>query len=104
MLDRAAESRTFDLRVAVPALPAAEADWEIAATVYRPPGLDAAAAATPVLVLLPGGGYGRRYFDLPRTGYSQADFHVRRGTVVIALDHLGAGESTHPPLEVSTLP
>jgi hypothetical protein len=53
---------------------------------------------------MPGGGYGRRYFDLPAPGYSQAAYHARRGMVVIAVDHLGAGESTVPAAEYTTLP
>jgi hypothetical protein len=91
-----------DLRVPVPSGDGGQQSWEIAATVYLPP--DDVLASTPgALVLMPGGGYGRRYFDLPVPGYSQAVHHVQRGTVVIAMDHLGAGESTILPMEVTTL-
>jgi pimeloyl-ACP methyl ester carboxylesterase len=103
MVDTAVDRHVVDLRVAVPAQPVGEPGWEIAVTVYLPIG-EVADAGVPVLVLLPGGGYGRLYFDLPDRGYSQADHHVRRGTVVVALDHLGSGESSIPPMEVSTLP
>ncbi|TCJ35338.1 alpha/beta hydrolase [Parafrankia sp. BMG5.11] len=58
----------------------------------------------PVLVGLPGGGYARRYFDLPEPGYSQAEHHVHRGAVVVMVDHLGVGESSVPPTEVTDLP
>jgi alpha-beta hydrolase superfamily lysophospholipase len=61
----------------------------------------AAALERPIAVFaFPGGGYGRRYFDLDlsqhgaaRDGFSQAEHHARRGLVVIACDHLGCGES-----------
>ena len=43
---------------------------------------------------MPGAGYSRRYFDLPEPGYSEALYHNRRGTIVVALDHLGVGESS----------
>jgi pimeloyl-ACP methyl ester carboxylesterase len=98
-----ADVRSFDLRVPVPSADGGQPDWEIAATVYLPPadGLPARPAA---LVLMPGGGYGRRYFDLPVPGFSQAEHHARHGTVVVAIDHLGVGDSTVLPPEVTTLP
>ena len=55
--------------------------------------------AEPAIVVFafPGGGYGRRYFDLHLdehgAGYSQAEHHADRGLVVVACDHLGCGES-----------
>jgi pimeloyl-ACP methyl ester carboxylesterase len=87
-------------------VPCADGDqrgWEIAASVYLP-AADALAGRPPILVLMPGGGYGRRYFDLPVPGFSQARHHAGQGTVVVAIDHLGAGDSTALPLEVTTLP
>lgn len=90
-------TRTVDIRVPVPG------GWEIATTVFLPD--DAAGRGrVPVLLALPGGGYSRGYFDLPADGYSQARHHASQGTVVIAVDHLGAGESSVPPSEVTTLP
>lgn len=47
----------------------------------------------------PGGGYNRHYFDLQlpgRTGYSQAEFHVAKGSIFIACDHIGVGDSSIP--------
>ncbi|MCK9543616.1 MAG: hypothetical protein M0R03_16480, partial [Novosphingobium sp.] len=47
----------------------------------------------------PGGGYNRRYFDLQlpgRAGYSQAEYHARHGSVFIACDHVGVGDSSIP--------
>jgi pimeloyl-ACP methyl ester carboxylesterase len=95
-------ARSFDLRVPVPSDPV-EAGWEIAATVFVPAG-EVLAEHPPALVVMPGGGYGRRYFDLPVPGYSQARHHAERGTVVVAIDHLGTGDSSIPPLEITGLP
>lgn len=95
--------RSVDLRVPVPSGGGGQQGWEIAATVYLPAG-DALTRRPPALVLLPGGGYSRRYFDLPAPGYSQAAHHARQGTVVVAIDHLGAGDSSLPPPEATTLP
>ena len=50
-----------------------------------------------VVFAMLGGGYSRGYFDMEfpgRRGYSQAEHHVERGLIVIAIDHLGVGEST----------
>jgi hypothetical protein len=77
--------------------------WWVAATVHLPTE-EALTASAPVLVLLPGGGYNRRYFDLPAPGFSQAAHHTARGLVVVALDHLGTGESVSLPPTVTTLP
>jgi alpha-beta hydrolase superfamily lysophospholipase len=66
-----------------------------AVTVIADPG----ASVLPLVIFaFPGGGYGRRYFDLQldefgAQGYSQAEHHAARGLVVVACDHLGCGES-----------
>jgi pimeloyl-ACP methyl ester carboxylesterase len=72
----------------------------IAATVHLPERLD----RPPVLFCLPGATYSRRYFDLPEPGYSEAQYHVERGTIVVAIDHLGVGESTIPAPEDARIP
>lgn len=49
----------------------------------------------------PGGGYSRRYFDLRfdrHEGYSEAAWHSERGTIHVAIDHVGVGDSTIPDL------
>jgi pimeloyl-ACP methyl ester carboxylesterase len=64
------------------------------------------AVAPVVIFALPGGGYGRRYFDLQipgHPGYSEADHHVERGIIFVAGDHLGVGDSTIPDLNAITL-
>lgn len=69
--------------------------WTLAITIHAP---DVACfrGPRPVLVTLPGGRYTRHYFDLREPGYSEAEFHVARGVVVIAIDHLGVGDSDIP--------
>ncbi|MGH8504494.1 MAG: alpha/beta hydrolase [Stenotrophobium sp.] len=77
-----------------------ESALRIAGEVWAPRNLPADAPAI-ALVCLPGGGMSRRYFDLPvedDTGhsFSFARQMVARGFVVIALDHLGIGDSDRP--------
>ena len=95
--------RSLDFQVGVPSSGVERPDWEIAASVHLPAD-DVLLGRPAALVVMPGGGYNRRYFDLPVPGYSQAHHHARQGTVVIAIDHLGAGQSSVPPMEVTTLP
>jgi pimeloyl-ACP methyl ester carboxylesterase len=69
---------------------------KVAATVHLPLAELIIEGAT-VVFALPGGGYGRGYYDMyfpGHRGYSQAEHHVSRGLVVVAIDHLGVGEST----------
>jgi alpha-beta hydrolase superfamily lysophospholipase len=52
-----------------------------------------------VCFAFPGGGYSRRYFsfDMPEdAGGGQAGWHVARGWIFVACDHLGFGDSTVP--------
>jgi pimeloyl-ACP methyl ester carboxylesterase len=68
----------------------------IVATVFLPP-REELAPQPAVVFALPGGGYSRGYFDMHfpgHAGYSQAEHHVDRGLVLVALDHLGVGDST----------
>lgn len=69
---------------------------EIAASVWLPAEPLAAPAA---LLCLAGGNMNRRYFDLDAPGDDSFSFAAQmsvRGFVVIALDHLGLGDSTRP--------
>ena len=75
--------------------------WTLAATVHVPE--DNLAEAAPVLVCLPGGRYNRHYFDLQEAGYSEAEYHIGQGVVVVAIDHIRVGESDMPPLEETSL-
>jgi pimeloyl-ACP methyl ester carboxylesterase len=68
----------------------------IGATAYLPPPERLTDGHT-VVFAMPGGGYSRDYFDMEfpgHCGYSQAAHHVERGLIVVAIDHLGVGEST----------
>lgn len=80
-----------DLRLSTPG-PEGQA-WELAATIHLPPPSSLSAGPN-VLVLLPGGGYGRGYFNLPVPGTSQAMYHAGRGSIVVAIDYLGCGDSS----------
>jgi pimeloyl-ACP methyl ester carboxylesterase len=68
----------------------------VTATVFLPdPG--ALVDRPAVVYALPGGGYARGYYDMHftgHTGYSQAQHHVDRGHVFVAIDHLGVGDSS----------
>ena len=58
-----------------------------------------------VIFAVPGGGYSRGYFDMHFEGhsnYSEAEYHVSRGTIFIACDHLGVGASTIRHLDLIT--
>lgn len=55
------------------------------------------AARVPLLVCLPGGSYTKAYWHLEvpgHPGYSFAEHMARRGMLVVAVDHLGTGESS----------
>ena len=77
---------------------------EIAATAFLPPAEKL--SDPPVIVFaVPGGGYGRGYFDMRfpgHRGYSEAEHHVGRGLIVVAFDHIGVGDSTIPDLNAIT--
>lgn len=87
-----------DLRI--PVTDASGLPSEVAASVYLP-APKALASGTDILFLLPGGGYGRGYFNLPVQGFSQAMYHAGKGITVVALDYLGSGDSPSTP-EAST--
>jgi hypothetical protein len=87
-----------DTRIDVTGSVPTDGEFSLAASVIAPADLD---PARPPVVLFgfPGGGYGRRYYDLALpglTGYSQAEYHAERGWVLVAVDHLGVGESSVP--------
>lgn len=80
-----------ELRLSTPG-PAGQ-PWELAATVHLPPPSFLSAGPN-VLVLLPGAGYGRGYFNLPVPGTSQAMYHAGRGNIIVSIDPLGVGDSS----------
>jgi len=69
----------------------------IAGTLFAP--TPDAQTRNKIALLLPGGGFTRRYYHLEvegHQGYSAATQLARRGWTVVAVDNLGTGESTIP--------
>jgi len=93
--------RREELRIDVTGQAAIPGKLEIAATAYLPD--PARLTDRPVAIFaLPGGGTNRHYYDihLPgHEGYSEAEHHVARGFILIAIDHLGVGDSTKRALD-----
>ncbi|MDB6061964.1 MAG: hypothetical protein JWM78_2067 [Verrucomicrobiaceae bacterium] len=90
--------REVDLRIDVTAAAALGISAHTAATVFLPEP-DQLAASPVVCFAFPGGGYSRRYysFDMPdSSGGGEAGWHVERGWIFVACDHLGFGDSTIP--------
>jgi pimeloyl-ACP methyl ester carboxylesterase len=88
----------IDLRIDVSQASDLGGKLETAITVYAP---EPGEIAEPLTVLFgfPGGGYGRRYYAIEHpgySGYSQAAYHVGRGSIVVACDHIGVGDSSQP--------
>jgi alpha-beta hydrolase superfamily lysophospholipase len=86
--------RSIDVVVDIGQSVAPERTLQTAATVHLPDG----DGPWPVVVFaFPGAGYGRKYYDLRfDDGYSQAEYHTALGTVFVACDHLGVGDSSIP--------
>src|SRR6266566_4971126 len=85
----------FDITEQVPSLPGPQS---VATWVFAPPALPADTSPV-VLVCLPGSSYTKAYYHLevpgyPPEAYSFALQMLRQGFIVVALDHLGVGEST----------
>ena len=94
----------IDLRLPAGVELPGEPALEVAASVWLPAGPLAVPAA---LLCLAGGNMNRRYFDLDAAGDDSFSFAAQmtaRGFVVIALDHLGLGESTRPVDGYALLP
>jgi pimeloyl-ACP methyl ester carboxylesterase len=86
--------RSYDLEVDVTGATDLPGELRTAATLHLPDRLN---RALPVLFGFPGGGFGRRYYDV-RTipGYSQAVYHADHGFAFVACDHLHVGDSDQP--------
>ncbi|MBW8753665.1 MAG: hypothetical protein JF595_05870 [Sphingomonadales bacterium] len=93
-------SQTIDLRIDVTNAVDLGEPAHVAVTVVLPDPADL--PARPVVCFAkPGGGYSRFYFTHALPGPrakadwgAQADFHVARGWIFVALDNLGSGESS----------
>lgn len=85
-----------DIAVDVTAACNLERPLTVLATAFLPEP-DSLVKSQPLVFAVPGGGYSRSYYDMVfpgHVGYSQAEHHVDRGLVFIAIDHLGVGESS----------
>lgn len=73
---------------------------EMAVSIFLPD--PAALPKRPVAIFaVPGGGYSRAYYYLSfpgHAGYGEAAWHAARGTIYVAIDHVGVGESSIPAL------
>jgi pimeloyl-ACP methyl ester carboxylesterase len=92
----------LEQRVPVGRLAGVEEELETAVSIFhRKSGADAGA---PIAFAFPGAGYSRRYYDMHVpgfAGYSMAEHWVAAGGILVACDHVGAGDSTLPAAEVS---
>lgn len=93
----------IDVTSALPVEVSAGATIEIAAWIFP---ANVARAPTPpsIVTLVNGGSYDKRYFhfEVPgRTDYSAAEALAERGHVVVLLDHLGVGESSRSPAQMT---
>jgi alpha-beta hydrolase superfamily lysophospholipase len=86
--------RSYDMFIDVTGKTGLPGEMATAVTVHTPDRLN---RSTVVMFGFPGGGFGRRYYDIQTLpGYSQAEYHTASGNVFVACDHLHVGESTHP--------
>lgn len=87
--------KKVELRIEVGDAIGAGIKQQVAGTAFLP---DTLAAGRPVVIFAsPGGGYTRHYFNLNiegLSGYSEAEYHVARGIIFVAMDHLGVGDSS----------
>lgn len=85
-----------DVVIDVTAACTLERSLRVAATVFLPEH-HRLAEGQPVMFAVPGGGYSRGYYDMHfagHVGYSQARHHLDRGLALVAIDHLGVGDSS----------
>lgn len=87
--------KSFEVRVDVTKVLDLGEELSTASTVFV---ADSPSDSPTVWFGYPGGGFGRRYYDIQKMpGYSQAEFHTSAGDVFVACDHLAVGESSMPP-------
>ncbi len=90
--DKDKQMLRFDVQTDLAGVPGLEPGLSSAATVYVP---EALSGPVNVIVGYPGSGFTRGYFDIQdKPGYSEAAYHVERGLVFVACDHVGIGDST----------
>ncbi len=89
--------RTLDVEIDVAGatgVTGLDGELHTVATIHLPDRID---GPLTLLFGFPGGGFGRKYYDVQtRPGYSQAEHHTARGFGFVACDHLGVGDSSQP--------
>ena len=91
---------TFEVSKALPAEVTGGLPTYIAAWLFLPDDQATLGPKPVTMALLAGGSYDKRYYhvEVPgREGYSCGEYLAAKGNVVLALDHLGVGESTRVP-------
>lgn len=92
--------RRIELRIDVSEAAGLGEPIGMAATIFLPD--PAALPDRPAAIFgAPGGGYSRGYFSLNfsgHQGYDEAAWHVTRGMIYVAIDHVGVGDSSIPDL------
>jgi pimeloyl-ACP methyl ester carboxylesterase len=81
-----------------------EGSHHIAMWVFPPA---ATSGPVPLLFCLPGGSYSKAYWHLEvpgHPGYSFAEHLAARGMLVLAVDHVGTGESSRHPRAIELMP
>jgi hypothetical protein len=87
---------SYDLQIDITGATDLPGELSTAVTVHLP---DPSPASAVVMFGFPGGGFGRRYYDVKTLpGYSQAEHHTSLGHVFVACDHLHVGQSSHPDM------
>jgi alpha-beta hydrolase superfamily lysophospholipase len=86
--------RSYDLQLDITGTTDLAGRLHTAASVHLPDRVD---GPLTLLFGFPGGGFGRRYYDVQKMpGYSQAEHHTAQGFGFVACDHLGVGDSDQP--------
>jgi pimeloyl-ACP methyl ester carboxylesterase len=91
---------TLDVTRGVPI----DGDHRVATWVFAP---SESTASAPLLFCLPGGSYSKAYWHLEvpkHPGYSFAEHLAAQGMLVVAVDHLGVGESSRHPRAAELTP
>jgi pimeloyl-ACP methyl ester carboxylesterase len=85
---------SYDRAVDVTGTAGLDATVRTAVTVHLP---DRVAGPLIVIFGFPGGGFGRRYYDVQtHPGYSEAEFHTEHGFGFVDCDHVYVGDSDQP--------
>jgi pimeloyl-ACP methyl ester carboxylesterase len=81
-----------------------DGDHHVSTWVFTPEPLE---GPVPLLLCLPGGSYTKAYWHLEvpgRSGYSFGEHMAAKGMLVVAVDHLGTGESSRHPRAIELTP